>query len=137
MLLQLYICGFVLCLMSRQFYLALLQTCCYTALRACIVMCRNTTNYLSYLALLYKHAVVKLCGPVLLCEYYELSFLFSLLQTCCYTALRACITMSILRIIFPLALLQTCCYKALRACMLYVNNEFECFIRGSKHEKTV
>jgi hypothetical protein len=21
--------------------------------------------------------------------------------------------------------------------MLYVNNEFECFIRGSKHEKTV
>ena len=77
MLLQLYICGLVLCLMSRQFYLALLQTCCYTALRACIVMCRNTTNYLSYLALLYKHAVVKLCGPVLLCEYYELSFLFS------------------------------------------------------------
>jgi hypothetical protein len=23
------------------------------------------------------------------------------------------------------------------ALMLYVNNEFECFIRGSKHEKTV
>jgi hypothetical protein len=25
----------------------------------------------------------------------------------------------------------------IRYCMLYVNNEFECFIRGSKHEKTV
>jgi hypothetical protein len=28
-------------------------------------------------------------------------------------------------------------FKHIALTMLYVNNEFECFIRGSKHEKTV